>query len=159
MLYYPHSQRMDWPFRLGHLLVPQLCYAPCGAVARCQQGWSHTLCQCHQLSQHDSLCPGADGQAAMPTPSESGTAKQGLGARAAPLSVWLAVSSLTATSRESLAFHIPEPLCCASSACAVRVLGDENQGICIFAAMDQYQLLSHSSLKFSSLYFENSTQR
>lgn len=41
----------------------------------------------------------------------------------------------------------------------LHVLGDDNGGICVFAAMDRYQLLSHLRPKFNSLYFENSTER
>lgn len=61
------------------------------------------------------------------------------------------------SSMESLVFKIPKHVCCASFACSVHMLVDDNWGICVFAAMDRYQLLSHLRPKFNSLYFENST--
>lgn len=97
----------------------------------------------------------------MQTPAKNGTSKQGLGARAAQLSVQMRRTRLyplsLPASTESLVFKIPKPVCCASFACAVHMLVDDNWGICVFAAMDRYQLLSHLSPKFNSLYFENST--
>lgn len=97
----------------------------------------------------------------MQTLSERGTSKQGLGARAAQLLVQMHCTRLyplsLPASMKSLIFKIPKPVCCASFACAVHMLVDDNWGICVFAAMDRYQLLSHLSPKFNSLYFENST--
>lgn len=160
MLCYP-LQSLDWPFSLGHLLVPQLVLH-----AGLWQGASRgeaTLCastiSCHSVTRRAQELNAR--LACQPH------WKVGLPNRAwEPVQHrwWVAVqhasvSSITPTSTGSLAFHIPEPLCCASSTCAAHMLGDDNQGICIFVAMDCYQLLSHLRLKYNSLYFENSTQR
>lgn len=161
---------MDWPFPLGQLLLPQPHRASRGPVTR-QQGWqggtqefvpTHvpepSSCQsttrCVQELRTSLILRDAN-------PIRKGGFTAELGG---PCSTVVGRDALhTSASSLTPRLHgescLPNPQACVLCffACTVQMLVDDNWGICVFAAMDRYQLLSHLSPKFNSLYFEKST--